>query len=165
VRGFFPGSCHHERCDRASAPCIRPLHRPQLGPPDLIIAVIRPESMRRLLAILSVAWALAPSVAGACGLSGPWYIRSDDGYTGIFIIERVIDETSCEARLSVFSPLGDSAVEACRVLRSDKVVIYCDIVSGGFFKAPDNFILEDQGEVLKGRWISDISANVVFLKQ
>jgi hypothetical protein len=45
------------------------------------------------------------------------------------------------------------------------VVIYCHMVSGGFFKAPDNFILEDQGEVLRGRWISDISANVLFAKQ
>ena len=139
MRGFLSGPCHYEGCDRASAPCIPPLHRPQLGPPDLIIAVIRPEAMRRLLAILSVAWALAPSVAGACGLSGPWYIRSDDGYTGIFIIERVIDETSCEARLSVFSPPGDSAVEACRVLRSDKVVIYCEVVEANqFLWTPDN---------------------------
>jgi hypothetical protein len=99
-------------------------------------------------------------------LSGPWHIRSDDGYTGIFIIENVIDETSCEARLRAFSPLGESAVEACRVLRSDNVVIYCEVVEAGqFLWTPDNFILEDQGEVLKGRWISDISANVVFLKQ
>jgi hypothetical protein len=79
--------------------------------------------MRRLLGILFVAWALAPSGAGACGLSGPWYLRSDDGYRGIFTIERVIDESTCEARLSAFSPLGESAVEACRVLRSEKVVI------------------------------------------
>src|SRR5919106_5341645 len=105
--------------------------------------------MRRLLGILFVAWALASSGAAACGLSGPWYVRSDDLYTGIFIIEKVIDESSCESRLSVFSPLGESAVEACRVLRSDKVVIYCEIISATFFlKAPDNFILEDQGEVL-----------------
>ena len=122
--------------------------------------------MRRLLGILFVVGALSPSGAGACGLSGPWYVSSDDGYTGIFIVERVIDEESCEARLSVFSPLGESAVETCRVLRSDKVVIYCEIISASFFfKAPDNFILEDQGEVLKGRWISDISANVEFAKQ
>jgi hypothetical protein len=92
-------------------------------------------------------------------------VSSEDGYTGLFIVEKVIDDASCEARLSVFSPLGDSAVEACRVLRSDKVVIYCEIVSGGFFKAPDDFILEDRGEVLEGRWISDISANVLFAKQ
>jgi hypothetical protein len=72
---------------------------------------------------------------------------------------------SCEAQLSVFSPLGDSAVEACRVLRSDRVVIYCEIISASFLKAPDNFILEDQGEVLEGRWISDISACVEFRKQ
>jgi predicted small lipoprotein YifL len=121
--------------------------------------------MHRLLGILVLACALSPSGASACGLSGPWYLSSDDGYTGIFIVEKAIDDASCEARLSVFSPLGDSAVEACRVLRSDKVVIYCEIVSAGFFKAPDNFILEDQGEVLRGRWISDISANVVFAKQ
>jgi hypothetical protein len=121
--------------------------------------------MHRLLGILFLAWALPPSGAGACGLSGPWYVSSEDGYTGVFIVEKVIDGTSCDARLSVFSPLGDSAVETCRVLRSDKVVIYCEIVSGGFFKAPDNFILEDQGEVLRGRWISDISTNVVFAKQ
>jgi hypothetical protein len=45
------------------------------------------------------------------------------------------------------------------------VVIYCDIISPSFFlKAPDNFILEDQGEVLRGRWISAISGNV-FVKQ
>ena len=75
-------------------------------------------------------------------------MSSEDGYTGVFIVEKVIDGTSCDARLSVFSPLGDSAVETCRVLRSDKVVI-----------------LEDQGEVLRGRWISDISTNVVFAKQ
>jgi len=35
------------------------------------------------------------------------------------MIETAIDDTSREARLNVFSPLGDSAVEACRVLRSD----------------------------------------------
>jgi hypothetical protein len=121
--------------------------------------------MRSLFGIVFVVWALAPSGASACGLSGPWYVSSEDGYTGIFIIEKVIDRKSCEARLSVFSPLGDSAVEACRVLRSDKVVIYCEIISEGFFKAPDNFILEDRGEVLEGRWISDISANVLFAKQ
>jgi hypothetical protein len=121
--------------------------------------------MLRLLGMLLAIWTLCPSGAGACGLSGPWYVSSDDGYTGLFIIEKVIDRASCEARLSVFSPLGDSAVEVCRVLRSDKVVIYCEMVSGGFFKAPDNFILEDQGEVLRGRWISDISANVLFAKQ
>ena len=117
--------------------------------------------MRRLLGILFAAWALSPSGAGACGLSGSWYVSSDDGYTGIFIIEKVIDDASCEARLSVFSPVGESAVELCRVLRSDKVVIYCEIISASFFfKAPDNFILEEQGEVLKGRWISDISATL-----
>lgn len=122
--------------------------------------------MRRLLGFLLAMWALFPSGAGACGLSGPWYVRSDDGYTGIFIIEQVIDDVSCEARLTVFSPLGESALEACRVLRSDKVVIDCEIVSASFFfGAPDNFILEDHGEVLKGRWISDISANVLFEKQ
>jgi hypothetical protein len=121
--------------------------------------------MHRLLGISFLAWALSPSSAGACGLSGPWYVSSEDGYTGIFIVEKVIDDASCEARLSVFSPLGDSAVETCRVLRSEKVVIYCEIISGGFFKAPDNFILEDRGEVLRGRWISDISANVLFAKQ
>jgi hypothetical protein len=121
--------------------------------------------MHRLLGILFLARALCPSSAGACGLSGPWYVSSEDGYTGVFIVERVIDRATCEARLSVFSPLGDSATEACRVLRSDKVVVYCDIVSASFFKASDNFILEDQGEVLRGRWISDISANVVFAKQ
>ena len=122
--------------------------------------------MRRLLGILFVAWALASSGAGACGLSGPWYVTSDDGYTGIFTIEKVIDDARCEARLNVFSPLGDSAVEACRVLRSDNIVIYCEIISASFFfGSPDNFILEDQGEVLKGRWISDISGNVVFVKQ
>jgi hypothetical protein len=121
--------------------------------------------MHRLLGILFVVWAFSPSSAGACGLSGPWYVSSEDGYTGILIVEKVIDGTSCEARLSVFAPLGDSAVEACRVLRSDKVVIYCEILSGGFFKAPDNFILEDRGEVLEGRWISDTSANVLFAKQ
>jgi len=127
---------------------------------------VRPKPMRRLLGILFVAWALAPSGAAACGLSGPWYLRSDDGYTGIFIIEKVIDESSCEARLSVFSPLGESAVEACRVLRSDKVVIYCEVVEASqFFWTPDNFILEDQDEVLEGRWISNTSGNVVFVKQ
>jgi predicted small lipoprotein YifL len=122
--------------------------------------------MRRLLGILFVAWALAPSGVGACGLSGPWYVRSDDGYTGIFTIEEVIDESTCEARLSAFSPLGESAVEACRVLRSEKVVIYCEVVEASqFFWTPDNFILEDQGEVLKGQWISNTSGNVVFVKQ
>jgi hypothetical protein len=73
--------------------------------------------------------------------------------------------TSCEARLNVFSPLGDYAVEACHVLRSDNIVIYCEVVSTNFFWEPDNFILQDQGEVLRGRWISDISANVVFARQ
>jgi hypothetical protein len=122
--------------------------------------------MRRLLGISFAAWTLSPAEAGACGLSGPWYVSSDDGYIGIFIVEKMIDDASCEARLSVFSPVGESALEVCRVLRSDKVVIYCDIISASFFfKAPDNFILEDQGEVLKGRWISDISANVEFAKQ
>jgi hypothetical protein len=121
--------------------------------------------MLRLLGILFAVWTLSPSGAGACGLSGPWYVSSDDGYTGIFVIEQVIDDASCEARLNVFSPLGDSAVEACRVLRSDKVVINCEVISTSFFWHPDNFILEDQGEVLKGRWISDISANVVFARQ
>jgi hypothetical protein len=121
--------------------------------------------MRRLLEILFVAWALAPSAAGACGLAGPWYVRSDDGYTGIFVIEKVVDEVTCEARLNVFSPLGDSAVEACRVLRSDNIVISCEVVATSFFWHPDNFILEDQGEILKGRWISDILANVVFARQ
>ena len=121
--------------------------------------------MRRLLGILFAAWALSPSGAGACRLSGPWYVRSDDGYTGIFLIEKVVDEVTCEARLNVFSPLGDSAVEACRVLRSDSIVIYCEVVATSFVWHPDNFILEDQDEVLKGRWISDISGNVVFVKQ
>jgi hypothetical protein len=122
--------------------------------------------MRRLPGFLFVVWALAPSGAAACGLSGPWYVRSDDGYTGIFIIEKVIDESNCEARLSAFSPLGESAVEACRVLRSDKVVIYCEVVEASqFFWTPDNFILEDQGKILEGRWISNTSGNVVFLKQ
>jgi hypothetical protein len=92
-------------------------------------------------------------------------VSSDDGYTGIFMVEKVIDGASCEAPLSVFSPPGDSAVEARRVLRSDKVVIYCEIVSASFFRAPDNFILEDRGEVLRGRWVSDISGNVVFARQ
>jgi hypothetical protein len=122
--------------------------------------------MRRLLTILFAVWVLYPSGAIACGLSGAWYVRSDDGYTGIFIIEKVIDESSCEARLSAFSPLGESATEACRVLRSDKVVIYCEVVEASqFFWTPDNFILEDQGEVLEGRWISNTSGSVVFLKQ
>jgi hypothetical protein len=121
--------------------------------------------MRSLRGIVFVALALSPSAAGACGLSGPWYVSSDDGYTGIFVIERVIDDTSCEARLNVFSPLGDGAVEACRVLRSAKIVIYCEVISTSFFRQPDNFIVEDQGEVLRGRWISGISANVVFARQ
>jgi hypothetical protein len=122
--------------------------------------------MRRVLEILLAIWVLCPTGAAACGLSGPWYVSSDDGYTGTFVIEKVIDGASCEARLNVFSPLGDSAVEACRVLRSDNIVIYCEIISASFFfGSPDNFILEDQGEVLKGRWISDISGNVVFVKQ
>jgi hypothetical protein len=55
--------------------------------------------MRGLLGILFAAWLLCPSAAGACGLSGPWYVSSDDGYTGILIIEKVIDGASCEARL------------------------------------------------------------------
>jgi hypothetical protein len=67
-----------------------------------------------------------------------------------FLIEKVVDEVTCEARLNVFSPLGDSAVEACRVLKSDSIVIYCDVISTSFFWHPDNFILEDQDEVLKG---------------
>ena len=46
-----------------------------------------------------------------------------------------------------------------------QVVVYCGVVSASVFKAPDNFILEHQGEVLRGRWISDIAANVVFAKQ
>ena len=122
--------------------------------------------MHRLSVILFVAAAFAPSGGDACGLSGPWHIRSDDGYTGIFIIENVIDETSCEARLRAFSPLGESAVEACRVLRSDNVVIYCEVVEASqFFWTPDNFILEDQGEVLEGRWISNTPGNVAFVKQ
>jgi hypothetical protein len=127
---------------------------------------VQPKPMRRLPGFLFVVWALAPSGAAGCGLSGPWYVRSDDGYTGIFIIEKVIDESNCEARLSAFSPLGESAVEACRVLRSDKVVIYCEVVEASqFFWTPDNFILEDQGKILEGRWISNTSGNVVFLKQ
>ena len=121
--------------------------------------------MRRLLGILLVAWALSPTGAGACGLTGPWYVSSDDGYTGIFIVEEVIDEVTCEAQLRVFSPLGESAVEACRVLRSDRIVIYCEVISTSLFWHPDNFILEDRDEVLKGRWISDISGNVEFAKQ
>ena len=121
--------------------------------------------MRRLLGILFVGWTLSAPGAKACGLSGPWYVSSDDGYTGIFLIEHVINDTSCEARLNVFSPLGDYAVEACHVLRSDKIVIYCEVVSTNFFWEPDNFILQDQGEALRGRWISDLSANVVFARQ
>jgi hypothetical protein len=65
---------------------------------------VQPKPMRRLLGILFVAWALAPSAAAACGLTGPWYARSDDGYTGIFIIEKVIDESSCEAPTERFLP-------------------------------------------------------------
>ena len=53
--------------------------------------------------------------------------------TGIFVIEKIIDDASCEARLNVFSPLGDSAVEACRVLRSDNIVIYREVISTSFF--------------------------------
>jgi hypothetical protein len=121
--------------------------------------------MRRLLGVLFVGWTLSAPGAKACGLSGPWYVSSDDGYTGIFLIEQVINDASCEARLNVFSPLGDYAVEACHVLRSDNIVIYCEVVSTNFFWEPDNFILQDQGEVLRGRWISDISANVVFARQ
>jgi hypothetical protein len=122
--------------------------------------------MRRLLGSLFLGGALLPSGAGACGLSGPWYVGSDDGYTGIFIIEKVTDDVTCEVQLRVLSPVGESALEACRVVRSDKVVIYCDIISASvFFGAPSNFILEDQGDVLRGRWISDTTANVVFLKQ
>jgi hypothetical protein len=41
-----------------------------------------------------------------CGLSGAWFVSSDD-YIGIFIVEKVIDRASCEARLSVFSPVGE----------------------------------------------------------
>jgi hypothetical protein len=89
--------------------------------------------MRRLLGILFAAWALSPAEAGACGLSGPWYVSSEDGYTGIFIVEKVIDDANSEARLSVFSPVGESALEACRVLRSDKVVIYCEIIFANAF--------------------------------
>ena len=52
------------------------------------------------------------------------------------------------------------------MLRSDKVVIYCEVVEASqSFWIPDNFILEDQGEVLKGQWISNTSGNVVFVKQ
>jgi hypothetical protein len=73
---------------------------------------------------------------------------------------------TCEARLNAFSPLGDSAVEACRVLRLDKIVIYCEVVKASqFFWTPDNFILEDQDEVLEGWWLSNTSGNVVFVKQ
>ena len=115
--------------------------------------------------VFAMCW-LYPFTAGACGLSGPWYVSSDDGYTGLFIVEKVIDDVTCDARLSVFSPVGDSAVEACRVLRSDKVVIYCEIISANsFFVSPDHFILEDHGEMLKGQWVSDITGNVVFTKQ
>jgi hypothetical protein len=121
--------------------------------------------MRRLLGMLFAAWALCRSDAAACGLNGPWYVRSDDGYTGIFVIERVVDEATCEARLNVYSPLGDSAIEACRALRSNNIVIYCDVVATSSFWKPDNFILEDQGKILKGRWVSGISANVVFAKE
>ena len=121
--------------------------------------------MHRFLGIWFAAWGLYPFGASACGLAGPWYVGSDDGYTGIFVIEKVVDDATCEARLNVFSPLGDSAVEACRVLRSDKVVISCEVISSSFFWHPDNFILEDQGDVLKGQWISDITGNVVFTKQ
>jgi hypothetical protein len=39
------------------------------------------------------------------------------------------------------------------------------VISTSFFWQPDNFILEDHGEVLRGRWISGISANVVFARQ
>ncbi len=74
-------------------------------------------------------------------------------------------ENRSEARLNVYSPLGDSAIEACRVLRSENIVISCDVVATNFFWSPDNFILQDQGEVLKGRWVSDISANVVFARE
>ena len=122
--------------------------------------------MRSAIPIIVFAmWWLYPFTAGACGLSGPWYVSSDDGYTGIFVVEKVIDDLTCDARLSVFSPVGDSAVEACRVLRSENIVISCEIVSTSFFWHPDNFILEDQGDVLKGQWISDITGNVVFTKQ
>ena len=107
-----------------------------------------------------------PSGTSACGLSGPWYVTREDGNTGIFIVEKAIDDTSCEARLSVFLPLGDSAVETCRVLRSEKVVIYCEVVEASqFFWIPDNFIVEDQSGILEGRWISNTSGNVVFTEQ
>ena len=121
--------------------------------------------MRSAIAIVFAMWWLYPFTAGACGLSGPWYVSSDDGYTGIFVIEKVVDDVTCEAGLNVFSPLGDSAVEACRVLRSVNIVISCEIVSTSFFRHPDNFILEDQGDVLKGQWISDITGDVLFTKQ
>src|SRR5688572_22422306 len=101
--------------------------------------------MRNVLAILLVVWSLSPSAGRACGLSGPWHVN---------------------VWLSVFSPVGESAVEACRILRSDKIVIYCEIVSANSWSAsPDNFILDDRDETLEGQWVSDTSATVVFTKQ
>jgi hypothetical protein len=45
-------------------------------------------------------------------------------------------------------------------------VIYCKVVEATqFFWTPDNFIAEDQDEILKGRWICNTSGDVVFTKQ
>ena len=51
----------------------------------------RTTAMRNLFASLLAIRVLSPSAAGACGLSGPWYVSSYDGYTGIFVIEKVVD--------------------------------------------------------------------------
>ena len=52
------------------------------------------------------------------------------------------------------------------MLRSEKVVIYCEVVEASqFFWIPDNFIVEDQSGILEGRWISNTSGNVVFTEQ
>ncbi len=125
--------------------------------------------MRRFLPhLVCLAGALGPVAAAACGLGGAWLVSSEDGYTGIFIIEEEVDRATCEARLNVFSPVGASAAEACRVLRlrSGRVAISCEVLSASPFPwHPDTFLLEPAGDVMAGRWLSDISSRVVFSKQ
>ena len=69
-----------------------------------------------------------------------------------------------EAQWADKVPVGRARIQMLRVFKRTNC-LHIQLQPSSFFKPPDNFILDDQGEVLRGRWISDNSANVVFAKQ